>query len=464
VGRERRPGHEGQALVIVVLGMVAFMGFLGLALDGGSAYLQQRGLQRAADMAALAAASSYFRTNYAGTNTTDCSQSNGNGNGNGNGNFNNGNCTNTPPPIATGVSAARSAATTVVVKDGYVASVLATPVLLDYLGADLAAQCNPSPCPQQTDVRGVRVSLSRSVPTSFMRVAGITQTTTVATAKVMITNPGGAVREAPLLLQNYVDSTYNLARNNPYGSGQQTCSTNTGGDGYRYPVGPDDCRVTVGTPVVFVPAAETSIPALSGVYSGAQLARYYVLHDAPTCNTGGTGPAFSSCDATATSVSNGLGVTVLTCPPSSSASSCATPQYWAELSHFSGGSMADDKVATGMNSRIDRAFAGAWSQQDCGRPGGGGGTKPLTADNPRLVRLPVHYGSALSGSSNQASARVSETVMLCVQYTGIGTHLPQSGSNYAVTGYLVNTPDLSATTVGTLGQYSGQDVLIRLFS
>ena len=83
--RARQPGQKGQALVIVVLGMVAFMAFLGLALDGGSAYLQQRGLQRAADMAALAAASSFFRSDYTGTIITDCTQSNGNGKGNGTG-------------------------------------------------------------------------------------------------------------------------------------------------------------------------------------------------------------------------------------------------------------------------------------------------------------------------------------------------------------------------------------------
>ena len=366
--------------------------------------------------------------------------------------------------MSAGVSSARSAATAVVVKDGYVASVLATPVLLDYLGADLAAQCNPSPCPQQPDVRGVRVALTRSAPTTFMRVVGITQTTTVAVAKVMITVPGGAARQAPLLVQNYTDATYHLARNNQYGTGQQTCNTNTGGDGYPYPAGPDDCRPTVGTPVALVPAAETTIPALTGAFSGAQRTRYYVLHDAPTCNTGGIGPLFSACDATAASVSNGLGATLLTCPPSSAGSPCTTPQYWVELSHFSGVVMADDKVATGMNARIDRAVAGAWAQQDCSKPAGGGGAKPLTADNPRILRLPVRYGAVLSGANNQASARVSETVMLCVQYTPIATHVPQSGNNYAVTGYLVNTPDLSASTTGPLTSYFGQDVLIRLRS
>lgn len=50
-GKER-----GQALIILVLAMVALLGFAGVALDGGNIYAEQRRAQAAADSAALASA------------------------------------------------------------------------------------------------------------------------------------------------------------------------------------------------------------------------------------------------------------------------------------------------------------------------------------------------------------------------------------------------------------------------
>jgi Flp pilus assembly protein TadG len=48
--------------VIVALIIVVLFGFLGLAVDGGRAYLDRRGLQAAVDAAALAAAYNYMNT------------------------------------------------------------------------------------------------------------------------------------------------------------------------------------------------------------------------------------------------------------------------------------------------------------------------------------------------------------------------------------------------------------------
>src|SRR5512138_867981 len=49
--------HErGQALILIVFGIVALFGITGLAIDGGSVYADRRQAQNAADSAALAAA------------------------------------------------------------------------------------------------------------------------------------------------------------------------------------------------------------------------------------------------------------------------------------------------------------------------------------------------------------------------------------------------------------------------
>jgi Flp pilus assembly protein TadG len=48
--------EAGQALVLVALSMIVLIGFVGLAIDVGSAYFTQRELQKAADAAALAGA------------------------------------------------------------------------------------------------------------------------------------------------------------------------------------------------------------------------------------------------------------------------------------------------------------------------------------------------------------------------------------------------------------------------
>jgi Flp pilus assembly protein TadG len=51
-----KKNEKGQALIIIVLGMVALIGLTALAVDGGNAYADRRNAQNAADTAALAAA------------------------------------------------------------------------------------------------------------------------------------------------------------------------------------------------------------------------------------------------------------------------------------------------------------------------------------------------------------------------------------------------------------------------
>jgi len=61
---------RGQILVVFVLAMVAIIGVVGLAIDGGGAYAQRRDQQTAADLAALAAANDYLLSNNSTQATT----------------------------------------------------------------------------------------------------------------------------------------------------------------------------------------------------------------------------------------------------------------------------------------------------------------------------------------------------------------------------------------------------------
>jgi Flp pilus assembly protein TadG len=61
--RRRRRTAGGQILVLFVLAMVAIIGVVGLAIDGGGAYAQRRDQQTASDLAALAGANDYLLSN-----------------------------------------------------------------------------------------------------------------------------------------------------------------------------------------------------------------------------------------------------------------------------------------------------------------------------------------------------------------------------------------------------------------
>jgi Flp pilus assembly protein TadG len=54
--RDERRNERGQALVLVVMALVAMIGVTALVVDGGNAFAQQRGTQNATDAAALAGA------------------------------------------------------------------------------------------------------------------------------------------------------------------------------------------------------------------------------------------------------------------------------------------------------------------------------------------------------------------------------------------------------------------------
>jgi Flp pilus assembly protein TadG len=63
-GTPSRPrAQRGQILVVFVLVMIALIGMVGLAIDGGGTYAQRRDQQTAADLAALAAANDYLINN-----------------------------------------------------------------------------------------------------------------------------------------------------------------------------------------------------------------------------------------------------------------------------------------------------------------------------------------------------------------------------------------------------------------
>ncbi|HEY7130617.1 MAG TPA: pilus assembly protein TadG-related protein [Candidatus Limnocylindrales bacterium] len=67
---DRARTEQGQILVVFVLAMVAIIGVVGLAIDGGGAYAQRRDQQTAADLAALAAANDYLLSNSSTQATT----------------------------------------------------------------------------------------------------------------------------------------------------------------------------------------------------------------------------------------------------------------------------------------------------------------------------------------------------------------------------------------------------------
>jgi Flp pilus assembly protein TadG len=56
MNRDEHRSERGQALVLVVLALVAMIGVTALVIDGGNAFAQQRGTQNASDAAALAGA------------------------------------------------------------------------------------------------------------------------------------------------------------------------------------------------------------------------------------------------------------------------------------------------------------------------------------------------------------------------------------------------------------------------
>jgi Flp pilus assembly protein TadG len=69
--------EKGQALILIVFGIIALIGMTGLAIDGGSAYSDRRNAQNAADTAALAAALAQARGGNINSAATDRATNNG---------------------------------------------------------------------------------------------------------------------------------------------------------------------------------------------------------------------------------------------------------------------------------------------------------------------------------------------------------------------------------------------------
>ncbi|HEV1998169.1 MAG TPA: Tad domain-containing protein, partial [Candidatus Dormibacteraeota bacterium] len=208
--------------MIVGLGMVAFLGFLGLALDGASAYLEQQNLQKAADLAALSATWGYYHASY--------QEQDGYGS-----------------PY-NGIQAAGKARDATLGANRY-AGVTQTTAYIDASGGDIpgadACQADGTNCPTQPWlVRGVRVHLSKVLPTQVLQAIGVGSSTITADARAELGPNTGARQEAPLLLQN-CNAIFNLPRVNPYAPGPcasppGSCAANPA-DGFRYPMS-TDCR------------------------------------------------------------------------------------------------------------------------------------------------------------------------------------------------------------------------------
>jgi len=154
----RRRTDEGQTLVLVALGMVALLGFVGLAFDLGNLRLQKRQLQLITDAAALAGAQEL----------TYCTSS--------------------------ACSAMTTAAQNALTENGVTGNTLVTQCSSG-TGSFTLTLNNP-PCalgtsnPHNGDRRYVEVVVQRSFPTYFARVFGINSQTISARAEATL--PGGS--------------------------------------------------------------------------------------------------------------------------------------------------------------------------------------------------------------------------------------------------------------------------------
>jgi Flp pilus assembly protein TadG len=74
---KRKKSEKGQALILIVFGIVALIGMTGLAIDGGNAYSDRRNAQNAADTAALAGALAHTHATDMAAAAQDRATSNG---------------------------------------------------------------------------------------------------------------------------------------------------------------------------------------------------------------------------------------------------------------------------------------------------------------------------------------------------------------------------------------------------
>jgi hypothetical protein len=299
---------SGQAILLVALALPMLIAFAGYAIDAGRAELERRSLQRAADVAAVGAAWTYYRDQYR-------EQPGYGGN------------------VAAAVAAARAEAAREARANGWPPS---GSIQVDLLDSRRTVIADPSSA-GVAQVEGVRVTLRDTLSNLFIAAVGPRSEPIGAVAAAMISSPASAPM-GPLLLRNFDSAQYHVPRVNPYGTGAGECPPNPP-DGQRYPALPD-CRPGVAaTPVVLVPAYEAylpaSYPAVAGPFQGAQRILYDNLHDSPLCATGddGSPPPYSPCSLDhgtgyLGAIVGGFGFALRTC----AAVACAAPDYDVELS------------------------------------------------------------------------------------------------------------------------------------
>lgn len=410
-----------------VIALGALFAFLVLALEGGQLYLDRRAAQRAADMAALAAAWAYYQGDYAPASY----------------------------PGTPDLADPRARAQQVVAANGFAAGDITSVDYVDASGGSVdVSGCPGAGCPAPWQIRGVRVSLTHDVALQLGRALGVASAAVSATATAVIGPSTGALYEGPLLLD---------------GTALPRASTGCTPAGDRYPATPD-CRPTLGPVTLFAAyqqgaALQALIATMPAPFAGARRVSFDIVHDPPACATGDPGAGtYSPCDSTPATVRYGEGTgdgqaagadLLTTCPP---AGCPAAPPYYVELGRHGPpylGSDADG-VAVGVNSRLGAAAPPAWAAQRCD----GSGTAPLTTDNPRLMRLPISYAAPAPAGANVGAVQDNETLVFCA------ATLAEDATTgyYAIGGYVVNEPTRDATVLSRADPYVGRDVVIRLSS
>ena len=412
-------GRRGQVIVLLAIGIAVFLGFLGLVLDGGSAYLQQRNLQRGADLAALSGTWGYYNANYRGSD-----------------NYNN---------VAAALAAARSAVTNTLRSNGLGAAT-ATVTFNSAAGAGVdtsGCQGATPTCPPGWEIRGVTVGLAQVLGNQLVQAVGAGQPTITATAAAQVSTNTGALAEAPLLLQNYTDVSSAVPRIGGY----PACANGT--DGLRYPMSPTDCRPSTRAPwpaqaLNLEPRWQAPFAPAAPPFNTAPLTRFYLLNEP----SGSATPASAAAEQLA--VSGGLSELVGTCRPGCPGGDAGSAVRYAMTTPPS-----PDPVFPGAGDRVSRSGTG-WAGQSCANPLNR--ASPLTPDNPRLMRLPITY-AAMPGPSGVAGVgafRVSETLMFCLE------SVQGSPGSYALSGYIVEEPSNASTLLDSGNPYFGRDVVVRL--
>ena len=405
---------RGQAIVLIAIGMAVFLAFLGLVLDGGSAYLEQRNLQRAADLSALSGAWAFHNGNYRNSD-----------------NYSN---------VAASIDAARTTIATTLAANGY-GSVTPAVTFNDVAGTPLADQCTPT-CPQGWEIRGLTVDISRVMSTLLIGVVGGGDATIRAVASAQLGPHTGARAEAPLLLQNFTDPANAV----PRVGGYPACANAT--DGLRYPMAPTDCRPSTGAPwpaqaLNLEPMWQGAFTPPAPPFDTAPVARFWLLNEPSDA----AGPGSPTSQLT---VSDGLPEVLFTCRPG-----CPAGDPGSVLRYAGTATPVPDPVFPGAGGRVSRA-ATNWAGQSCANPLDR--ANPLTPDNPRLMRLPITYAAVPgpSGVAGVGSFRVSETLMFCLDAVA------GAPGAYALSGYLVEEPSNAPTILSAGDPYFGRDVVVRL--